>query len=77
MKITDETKAKIVDNLNLDPKEPFELQFGIQIIEDEDGTLVAYAGTFTDENGYDEKKKITSTEDIAEFFRSYINEVIK
>lgn len=77
MKITDETKAKIVDNLNLDPKEPFELQFGIQVIEDEDGTLVAYAGTFTDENGYDEKKKITSTEDIAEFFRSYINEVIK
>ena len=77
MKITDETKAKIVDNLNLDPKEPFELQFGIQVIEDEDGMLVAYAGTFTDENGYDEKKKITSTEDIAEFFRSYINEVIK
>ena len=77
MKITDETKAKIVDNINLDLKERFELQFGIQVIEDEDGTLVAYAGTFTDENGYDEKKKITSTEDIAEFFRSYINEVIK
>lgn len=77
MKITDETKAKIVDNFNLDSNEQFELQFGVRVVEEEDGTLVAYAGTFTNVNGYDAKKKITSTEDIAEFFTAYINEVIK
>lgn len=77
MKITNETKAKIVDNFNLDPKEQFEIKFEINVIEEEDGTLVAYAGTFADVNGYNEKKKITSTEDIAEFFKSYINDVIK
>lgn len=77
MKITDEIKAKIVDNFNLDSKEQFEIQFGVRIVEEEDGTLVAYTGTFTNTNGYDAKKKITSTEDIAEFFKTYINEVIK
>jgi hypothetical protein len=77
MKITDETKAMFIYNFNLDPKEQFEMQFDIHIVEEADGTLVAYAGTFADTNGYNEKKKITSTEDIAEFFKSYINDVIK
>lgn len=87
MKITEETKKKLIEDFHLDPKEPFELKFEITITQAEEnvegkdgyktGNLVAYAGTFADVNGYDERKVVGSTEDIINFFSSYIKSVLE
>ena len=87
MKITEETKKKLIEDFHLDPKEPFELKFEIAITQAEEnaegkdgyktGDLVAYVGTFTDVNGYDERKVVGSTEDIINFFSSYIKDVLE
>ncbi len=84
MKITAETKKKLIEDFNLDPKEPLEVRFTVAISENVEnneeiriGDYVAYAGTFIESNGYTERKVVYSTEDIINFFSAYIKSVLE
>lgn len=65
---TDQLKEKWRQNYEIEPDSDLGVNFRLSLIE-EDGTVIAYIGT---EDGYESKRRVTNTSDIAELVKSYL-----
>ena len=77
MKFTNKFIDKFKSEFTLGADDDFVMEFGISVIPNGDGTLTAYIGTYPKVNGYDKKRKVTSTEEVAAFFSEYIDDLQK